>query len=134
MSFCIRNSKHGDISIGTIIYWNKRYSDKEVGEFCELTGGPAHPVPEHLPYLMVIAPLTKLGGDLNYLSGGMSWTAVRPVRRDETLTAEMEVTHLEPGEGMAKIAFGARIRCGDEIVVSGHSKGFIVIGQTSDSP
>jgi hypothetical protein len=124
----IATSAHGDVSVGTVLTWTKKYSTEDVREFCMLTGRSADPMPDCLPYLLVIAPLTKLGGDLNYLSGGMDWTASRPVRLDEAVTAELEVTRLEPGEGMTKIAFNARLKCGDEVVVAGRSKGFIVGG------
>lgn len=124
----ITTSAHGEVSVGTVLTWTKQYSDDDVREFCQLTGRPAHPVPEFLPYLLVVAPLTKLGGDLNYLSAGMEWTVARPVRRDEAVTAELEVTKLEPGEAMTKIAFVARLKCGEDVVVTGRSKGFIVGG------
>jgi hypothetical protein len=130
----IKNDKHGEISVGSVLTCTKIYTDGEVREFFELAGKPADPLPDHLPYLMVIAPLTKLGGDLSYLSGGMDWTVERPVRRDEALRAELEVTHLEPGDGMTKIAFDGRIRCGDELVLTGRSKGFVVGDQAGKSP
>lgn len=122
----VRNSQHGDISVGTVLSWTRSYTDDEVRDFLALTGGAPDEVPEHLPYLLVVAPLTKLGGDLNYLSGRMDWTVSRPVRRDEAVTAELEVTRLEPTEGMTKIAFDARLVVGDEVVSTGRSKGFIV--------
>ena len=122
----IKNPMHGDISVGRVLVWTKSYTDTDIRQYYALVGRPFDPIPEHLPYLLVVAPLTKLGGDLNYLSGGMEWTVTRPVRRDEAVTGELEVTHLEPTDGMTKIAFDARLRCGDEIVVAGRSKGFIV--------
>ncbi len=122
----IKNAVHGEIAVGTVLVWTKQYTDHEVAEYCELSGAPADPLPEHLPYLLAVAPLTKLGGDLNYLSRQMDWTAARSIRRNEAITAELEVTRLEPTDGMTKIAFNARIRCGDELVITGHSKGLIV--------
>jgi hypothetical protein len=121
----IRNDIYGEISVGTVLTWTKSYTEAELQKYQALVGKPGHELPEHLPYLLVIAPLTKLGGDLNYLSGRMEWTVARPVRRDEAVTAELEVTYLEPTDGMPKIAFDARLRCGDEIVVTGRSRGFI---------
>ena len=122
----IKNAVHGEITVGRVLTWTKQYSEDEIREFCELVGQTARAVPEHLPYLLVMAPLTKLGGELNYLSGRMDWTTSRPVCWDEAVTAELEVTRLEPTDGMTKIAFDARLRCGDEIVIRGRSKGFIV--------
>ncbi|MBW1598026.1 hypothetical protein [Streptomyces sp. JJ38] len=126
MSTTVKNAVHGDISVGTVLSWTKRYTDQEVHDFFELSGNAADPLPEELPYLLVVAPLTKLGGDLDYLSQKMDWSVARPVGRDEEITAELEVTRLEPTEGMTKIAFNARIRCGDDVVITGRSKGFIV--------
>lgn len=134
MSIIIKNDKHGDISVGSVLTCTKKYTDGEVREFFELTGKPADPLPDHLPYLMVVAPLTKLGGDLNYLSGGMDWIVGRAVRRDEALRAELEVTRLEPGDGMTKVAFDGRIRCGDELVLTGRSRGFVLGDQAGKSP
>jgi hypothetical protein len=122
----VKNAVYGDITVGRVLTWTKQYTEDEVREFYALVGNPVGAVPEYLPYLLVIAPLTKLGGDLNYLSGRMDWTASRPVRRNEAITAELEVTRLEPTEGMTKIAFDARLRCGEEIVIQGRSKGFVV--------
>jgi hypothetical protein len=130
----IKNDKHGEISVGSVLACTKKYTDREVREFFELAGKTADPLPDHLPYLMVIAPLTKLGGDLSYLSGGMDWTVGRPVRRDEALRAELEVTSLEPGDGMTKIAFDGRVRCGGELVLTGRSRGFVVGDQAGKSP
>jgi hypothetical protein len=125
-STTIKNTIHGDISVGTVLTWTKQYTDQEVADYYELSRVSAEPLPEHLPYLLTIAPLTKLGGDLDYLSQKMEWKSTRPVRRNEEIIAELEVTRLEPTQGMTKIAFEARIRCGDDLVVVGRSKGFIV--------
>jgi hypothetical protein len=120
------NAVYGDITVGRVLTWTKQYTEDEVREFCALAGNPVDTVPEYLPYLLVLAPLTKIGGDLNYLSGQIDWTTSRPVRREEALTAELEVIGLEPTGGMSKIAFEARLRCGYEVVARGRSKGFVI--------
>lgn len=125
-STAIKNAVHGEVSVGTVLTWAKRYTDQEVRDYYALSGAPVDALPEHLPYVLTVAPLTKLGGDLNYLSRRMDWTASRPLGRNEEITAELEVTRLEPTDGMTKIAFDARIRCGDEVVITGRSKGLIV--------
>lgn len=119
-------SVHGDVTLGSVLTWSKRYSDDEVRGFAVLAEQSPEPLPEHLPYLLVIAPLTKLGGDLNYISGGMSWTSARPVSRAEMLTAELEVTRLEPAQKVVKVGFNARIRSNSEVVAEGRSKGVIL--------
>ncbi len=125
-SIAIKNAVHGDISVGTVLTWAKQYTDQEVHDYYELAGAPTESLPEHLPYVLTVAPLTKLGGDLDYLSQRMDWRATRPLGRNEEIVAELEVTRLEPTDGMTKIAFDARIRCGDEVVITGRSKGLIV--------
>ena len=112
--------------VGLVLTHSRRFTDDEVREFATLSGHPVDVLPEHLPSLLVIAPLTKLGGDLNYLSARMEWTVERPVRRDEEVTAELEVTGLEQTEKMQKISFDARILCGSEVVVRGRSQGVIL--------
>lgn len=128
----IKSAVHGELSVGSVLSWAKQYTDQEVREFYRLCGTDVDEPPEHLPYLLVMAPLTKLGGDLNYLSGRMDWAVTRPVRRAETVTAELEITRLEAADGMTKIAFDARLRCGDEVVITGRSKGFVIPGDGVD--
>ena len=126
-STAIKNAVHGEVTVGTVLTWAKRYTDQEVRDYYALSGAPVETLPEHLPYVLSVAPLTKLGGDLDYLSRRMDWTAARPIRRDEEIVAELEVTALETTDGgTTKIAFDARIRSGDEIVITGRSKGLIV--------
>jgi hypothetical protein len=75
---------------------------------------------------MAMAPLTKLGGDLNFLSASMDWSVERPVRRGEEITAELKITSLRPAEGMQKISFDGRVSCGSETVIRGQSRGVIL--------
>ncbi|KAA2252827.1 hypothetical protein F0L68_34245 [Solihabitans fulvus] len=116
---------HGDIVVGSVLTWSTSYTDEEVARCCALAGRPTDPLPDYLPYLLVVAPLTKLGGDLNYLSGRMTWTAARPVRRNETLSAELAVTRLDTVDGVTRIAFDARIRASGDLVIEGHSRGVV---------
>jgi len=122
----VNNAVYGDITIGRVLTWTKQYTEDEVREFYALAGNPTDAIPEYLPYVLVMAPLTKVGSDLNHLANQMDWTASRPVRWDETITAELEVTRLEPTGGMSKISLEGRLRCGDEIVVQGRSSGFVI--------
>ncbi|MBM7774123.1 acyl dehydratase [Actinokineospora baliensis] len=119
-------SAHGDVTVGDVLRTSRTYTEAEVREFRRLSGYPDNSVPRYLPYLLVVAPLTKLGGDIDYLSGRMTWTVRRPVEVGEEITAELEITRLEPGEAATKIAFEARILCGDEVVIAGTSKGVVL--------
>lgn len=128
----INSATHGEVAVGSVIEFTKQYTAAEVLEFYRLAGTDLAEAPAHLPYLLAIAPLTKLGGDLNYLSGRMDWSAARPIGCTEAVTAQLEVTRLEAADGMAKIAFDARLKCGDEVVISGRSKGFVIPGEGLD--
>jgi hypothetical protein len=133
-SVSIKTAKHEEISAGSILTCTKRYTEEEVREFCALTGKPAEPLPGYLPCLLVVGPLTKLAGELNYLSRYMDCAMARPVRCDEVLVAELEVTRLDPADRIVvKVEFKARVRCGDEVVASGRSNGFLLRDQP-DAP
>lgn len=120
-------SAQGDVTVGDVLTTSRTYTVEEVREFHRLSDpGAEHADVSRLPYLLIVAPLTKLGGDLNYLSGHMVWTVSRPVAVTETVTAELEITKLTPAGNGTKIAFNARIRCGDEVVVSGQSRGIVL--------
>jgi len=116
---------HGPVREGSTLTWSRRYAEAELREYDQLVGREPDGA-GLLPDLLVIAPLTKLGGDLNYLSRAMEWRHHRPVRCDETLTAELHVTRLDRQGDTVKIAFEARIRAGDEVAVSGTSRGVVL--------
>ena len=116
---------HGPVREGTTLSWSRRYDVAELREYDELVEREPDGA-GLLPDLLVIAPLTKLGGDLNYLSRTMEWRHHRPVRSDETLTAELHVTRLERQGDVVKIAFEARILAGDDVAVSGTSRGVVL--------
>ena len=117
---------NGDVTVGDVLTTTKTYTPEELHEFRLLNGAGDGSPPDHLPYLLVVAPLTKLGGDIDYISARMDWTTSRPVRSTETLTAELEITRLEPVDNGVKIVFSARIRSGTEVVLSGQSKGIVL--------
>lgn len=122
-------SANGDVTIGDVLTTSKTYTAEEIREFRRLGGQAGGPSPtRHLPYLLTISPLTKLGGDINYLAGRMTWTATRPVGVTETLDAELEITGLKPVEGGTQVALAARVRCGGEIVVNGRGEGIVLSG------
>ena len=116
---------HGPVRQGSTLTWSRRYDEAELREYDALVDREPDGA-GLLPDLLVIAPLTKLGGDLDYLSRTMEWRHHRPVRADETLTAELHVTRLDREGDAVKIAFTARIRAGDDVVVSGTSRGVVL--------
>lgn len=116
---------HGPVREGSTLTWSRRYDEAELREYDALVEREPDGT-GLLPDLLVIAPLTKLGGDLSYLSRTMEWRHHRPVRGDETLTAELHVTRLDRQGDVVKIAFTACIRAGDDVVVSGTSRGVLL--------
>ncbi|WP_157440637.1 hypothetical protein [Actinokineospora inagensis] len=121
-------SAQGPVTVGDVLRTTRTYTAAEVREFRALSGYPDSPDPRYLPTLLVVAPLTKLGGDINYLSGRMVWSVSRPVAVGETITAELEITRLEPTGNGTRIAFDARVLSSAEVVVSGESKGVVLLG------
>lgn len=120
-------SEPGRVAVGAVLRWSCRYSREDLREFAELSGREDPDAePEWLPDLLVIAPLTKLGGDLNYISRQMTWTMHRAVRPDEEICAELEVTALDESGPMSRIEFAARILdLAGGVVLSGTSRGLI---------
>ena len=116
---------HGPVQEGSTLTWSRRYGEAELREYDALVERQPDGA-GMLPDLLVIAPLTKLGGDFNYLSRTMEWRHHRPVRSDETLTAELQVTRLDRQGDVVKIAFTARILAGGDVVVSGTSRGVVL--------
>ncbi|KAA2261503.1 hypothetical protein F0L68_17160 [Solihabitans fulvus] len=119
-------SLHGVVAVGLVSTCSRTYTDDDVTRFCALVGRSARPLPEFLPYLMVIAPLVGLSAELNCLPTRMTWSVARPVRRDETLIAEVEVTRVDPAGDRVRIAFDALVRCDTDVVVEGHSTGVLL--------
>ncbi|GAA4910047.1 hypothetical protein ACFPM3_11425 [Streptomyces coeruleoprunus] len=120
---------HGELAEGRLLSWRRRYSPDEIAGYDALSGRvrlPEGSAPT-LPDLLVVAPLTKLGGDLDYIARKMTWSHARAVGVDEELTAELEILQLEENTGFHRIAFDARVRGNDgDVVLSGRSKGIIL--------
>jgi hypothetical protein len=118
----------GPLSVGTIMRHTRRYTPAEREAFDDLSGRAAKTADDaYLPDVLAIAPLTKLGGDLNYISRRMSWTVLGSAAPHELIEAELEVTHLDDSGSTVKIAFAARIRneAGD-VIITGQSNGIIL--------
>jgi hypothetical protein len=102
------------------------YSADDLKIFDELSGRSPDESADFVPDLLTIAPLTKIGGDLDYIAQRMVWTAHRRVLVGERLEAQLVVQRLEERESVVKISFAAHIigEAGD-IVVHGESKGIV---------
>lgn len=131
------NAVHGELSPGKVLTFSRQYSDEDVSSFDALSGRALPPPStKALPDLLVVAPLTKLGGDLNYLARKMVWRHHRAVEVTEKLTAELEIVNLTADEGFHRIVFDARIRAGQgDVVLSGTSKGMILsLSEAPEAP
>jgi hypothetical protein len=116
------------LPVGAIMRHTRRYTAAELEAFAALSGRAAETADDaYLPDVLAIAPLTKLGGDLNYISRRMSWTVLGSAAPHELIEAELEVTHLDDSGSAIKIAFAARIRneAGD-VIITGQSNGIIL--------
>jgi hypothetical protein len=115
------------ISVGTVLRHTRRYTAADFAVFDDLAGLESTKIPDLLPDILVIAPLTKLGGDLNYISRHMSWTMTGTAAADEAVTAELEVVHLDDSGSTIKITFTGRIRnAAGEVIVTAESNGIIL--------
>lgn len=112
---------------GTVLTYSCVYSVDDLKIFNELSGRSPDEPTDFLPDVLVIAPLTKIGGDLNYIAQRMTWTAHRRVPVGERLEAQLVVQRLEDRESVVKLVFVARIigEAGD-VIVSGESKGIVL--------
>lgn len=116
-----------DVRVGTVLTYSCAYSADDLNIFNELSGRSPGESADFLPDVLMIAPLTKIGGDLNYIAQRMVWTAYRRVLVGERLEAQLDVQRLEERESVVKIAFAARIigEAGD-VVVNGESNGIVL--------
>lgn len=126
---------HGEIRPGAVLSWSRRYTPQDLEVFDVLSGRvPSPDGAGILPDLLVAAPLTKLGGDLDYIARKMVWTHARPVAVTEELTAELRVLSTEEQPAFHRITFGARVWVGEELVLDGHSKGVVLKGPPGEAP
>ena len=115
-----------DIQVGTVLTYSRAYSADDLKIFNELSEGLSGESIEFVPDLLALAPLTKIGGDLNYIAQRMAWTAHRRVVVGERLEAQLIVQRLEERESVIKISFAARIIGeADDIVLHGESNGIV---------
>jgi hypothetical protein len=115
-----------DVRVGSVLTYSCAYSADDLEVFNELSGRSPDEAAGFVPDLLTLAPLTKIGGDLNYIAQRMVWTAHRRVLVGERLEAQLVVQRLEERESGVKVAFTAQIigEAGD-VVVHGESKGIV---------
>ncbi|GAB2596787.1 hypothetical protein GCM10027168_31970 [Streptomyces capparidis] len=117
----------GEISPGALLTGTHRYTRRDVAAFDDLTGRAPDPRgADVLPGLLVLAPLTRLGGELDYIARAMTWRQERPVAVGEPLEAELELVRSAEEEAFHRLTFDARVRASGSTVLTGSSEGVVL--------
>ena len=121
------------IEVGQKASYERTFTAEDVRSFAEISGdkGVHHMQPDSKGRTMIQGLLTatlptKLGGDMNYIAGEMTFRFVRPVFVGDTVRCEGVVTKAEPGDGRLNVSmeFVCRNQAGKEVLV-GKTRGVI---------
>lgn len=121
------------MKIGDKLSWTRTFTAEDIRLFAHLSGdeGEHHLQPDEHGRLMAHGLLTatlptKIGGDLNFIAREMTFQFHRPVFGGDTISCEVTLTELEPGEQFTKM--GSTWVClnqhGKE-VLTGQARGII---------
>src|SRR5215216_1584836 len=90
---------------GDVISWQRTFTADDVQRFSQVSGdaGVHHVLPDEQGRLMVQGLLTatlptKIGGDMNFIARELTFQFHRPVFAGDTITCEVTLVELEPGE------------------------------------
>jgi 3-hydroxybutyryl-CoA dehydratase len=93
------------MQIGEVISWQRTFTEEDIRLFATLSGdqGVHHLQPDERGRLMAHGLLTatlptKIGGDINFIARELTFAFHRPVFAGDTITCEVTVTAVEPGE------------------------------------
>ena len=119
--------------LGDTITWQRTFTEEDIRLFAKLSGdeGVHHLVPDEQGRLMAHGLLTatlptKVGGDLNLIAREMSFTFLRPVFAGDTITCEVKLIELEPGEQYTRV--GSKFVCRNQHqkeVMTGEARGIV---------
>lgn len=120
---------------GRLLEWRRAFTETEVRAFAELSGdkGRHHLECDARGRLMVHGLLTatlptKLGGDLNYIAGDMSFEFLRPVYVGEELLCRGKVESAVKGPRRWAVAFSFTVlNSKGKIVLKGSTRGVVPI-------
>jgi 3-hydroxybutyryl-CoA dehydratase len=121
------------IQPGDSITWERTFSEEDVRTFGELSGdqGVHHLRPDKRGRLMVQGLLTatlptKIGGDLSFIANELSFQFHLPVYAGDTITCEVRLDEVEPGERWTRLTCSFICTNQDgEVVMTGNGQGVI---------
>ena len=121
------------MKIGDKISWQRTFTEEDINTFARLSGdqGEHHLNPDEQGRLMAHGLLTatlptKIGGDLNLIAQEMTFQFHRPVFANDTITCEVTLDELTPGEKFTKLV--SRWVCQNQYgkeVMTGQGRGVI---------
>lgn len=122
------------VKVGERYSYSRSFSRDEITAFAELSGdrGRHHMEPDSrgrvvVHGLLVISVSTRIGADIHYVAHTMNWMFTRPAFSDDTITATLEVTKVERGEGRDSVGMNVRITNSDgKVVARGETTGVIL--------
>ncbi|WP_267643924.1 MaoC/PaaZ C-terminal domain-containing protein [Haloarchaeobius amylolyticus] len=122
-----------DIEEGDILTYERTFTEEDIRQFADVSGdmGAHHVERDDEGRLMAQGLLTatlptKIGGELNYVARTLDFEFVKPVYAGDTVTCDVEITRLEPGEKRTRLASKYVCRNGDgDAVLRGESDGMI---------
>ncbi|MGH9873917.1 MAG: MaoC family dehydratase [Pyrinomonadaceae bacterium] len=121
------------MQVGDVIHWQRTFSEEDIRAFAQLSGdgGEHHLVPDEQGRLMAHGLLTatlptKIGGDLNFIAREMVFQFHRPVFAGDTISCEVTLSEMEPGEQFFKVvsSWVCRNQHGKE-VMTGEARGVV---------
>jgi acyl dehydratase len=93
------------MQVGDVLRWQRTFSEEDIRAFAELSGdqGEHHLRPDEQGRLMAHGLLTatlptKIAGDINLIARELTFAFHRPVFAGDTITCEITLTALAPGE------------------------------------
>jgi len=95
---------------GDVLSWTRTFSEEDIRDFTRLSGdaGTHHLQPDEQGRLMAHGLLTatlptKIGGDLNFIARELTFQFHRPVFAGDTITCDVTLVELEPGEQFTRM-------------------------------
>jgi 3-hydroxybutyryl-CoA dehydratase len=121
------------MQVGDVIRWQRTFSEADIRAFAELSGdeGEHHLRPDKQGRLMAHGLLTatlptRIAGEINFIARELTFAFHRPVFAGDTITCEVTLTSLEPGEKYFNLSSSwvCRNQDGKE-VMTGEGRGVI---------
>ncbi|MEQ8353534.1 MAG: hypothetical protein RH862_18810 [Leptospiraceae bacterium] len=117
---------------GGIFEHSRSFSRQAILQFAELTGDHGAHHTDHTDRIMahgllVASIVTKIGGDMNYISSDMSMEFREPVYEDEEITGRLTLVRVKDGKLRTKLEMKCEVLKADgTVVVNGSSRGQVL--------